>query len=280
MLKHKEDWLNALRGFTAPLLFFLPFYAGFPTGHELLVAALLWLALSDINHILHLHVHHAFFKNELLNRILDLCMGVVTGMTASNWRIQHVHGHHKGNQYEYGPAKEWEMRQFSIADALSYSTRTIWPIFFGPLSESFRKGIRQSTKYPLDYRWACIEQCGLLSVVIVLLVYYPWLTISFVLPWYFLVYFISRYTDYLNHFGSTDPRSAATNNSLNRFYNRVRCNFGYHSAHHFRPDAHWTGLPAIHDSIAHLIPGENLKAYGWSGFLMPYHFYLARHGRM
>jgi fatty acid desaturase len=207
-------------------------------------------------------------------------MGVVTGMTASNWRIQHVHGHHKGVQYDYGPAKAWEIRRYSITGALSYSTRTIWPIFLGPISESFRKGTQRSTKHPLNYRWAFIEQCGLLSIVIVLLVFYPRLTISFVLPWYFLVYFISRYTDYLNHFGIADPRSVVTNNSLNRFYNLVRCNFGYHSAHHYRPDVHWTELPAIHDSIAYSIPRDSIKTYGWSGFLAPYHFYLSLRERM
>lgn len=280
MLRHKKDLFNAVRGFTAPLLFFLPFYTGFPQGNEFLVAALLWLVVGDINHVLHLHIHHAFFKNKLLNLILELCMGMVTGMTASNWRIQHVHGHHKGVQHDYGSAKAWEMRRFSITGALSYSTRTIWPIFFDPISESFRKGIQRSTKYPLNYRWAFIEQCGLLSIAVVLFVFHPVLTISFLLPWYVLVYFISRYTDYLNHFSSTDLHSVATNNSLNQFYNWAGWNFGYHSAHHYRPDAHWTELPTIHNSIAHSIPGECIKPYGWSGFLMPYHFYLSLRGRM
>jgi len=279
MLVHREDLLNAIRGFTAPMLFLFPFYAGLPSGKLFFAAALLWLALGDINHILHLHVHHPFFRNAHLNTILDLCMGMVTGMTATNWRIQHIYGHHRG--HDYAPAKAWEIRRFSVVGAMSYSLRTAWPIFYRPLAEAFRKGMRSNpVRHTLDFRWALIEQCGLVFVVTLLLVIAPLLTLCYVLPWYLLVYVVSRYTDYLNHFGTIGVGFDAANNSLNRFYNRIHCNFGYHSAHHHRPDAHWTALPAIHATIAASIPLKNLKSYNWSGYLMPYHFYLSRRGRM
>jgi len=279
MLVHREDLLNAIRGFTAPMLFLFPFYPGLPSGKLFFAAALLWLALGDINHILHLHVHHPFFRNARLNTILDLCMGMVTGMTATNWRIQHIYGHHRG--HDYAPAKAWEIRRFSVVGAMSYSLRTAWPIFYRPLAEAFRKGMRSNpVRHTLDFRWALIEQCGLVFVVTLLLVIAPLLTLCYVLPWYLLVYVVSRYTDYLNHFGTIGVGFDAANNSLNRFYNRIHCNFGYHSAHHHRPDAHWTALPAIHATIAASIPRKNLKSYNWSGYLMPYHFYLSRRGRM
>jgi fatty acid desaturase len=279
MLVHREDLLNAIRGFTAPILFLLPFYASIPSGKVFFATALLWLALGDINHILHLHVHNPFFRDARINTILDLCMGMVTGMTATNWRIQHIYGHHRG--HDYGPARAWEIRRFSVAGAMSYSLRTAWPIFYRPLAEAFRKGMgRNPIRYPLDFRWALIEQCGLVVVATLLLVIAPMLTLCYVLPWYLLVYIVSRYTDYLNHFGTMGNGFDAANNCLNRLYNRIRCNFGYHSAHHHRPDAHWTALPAIHETIAASIPRKNLKPYSWSGYLMPYHFYLSRRGRM
>ena len=114
----------------------------------------------------------------------------------------------------------------------------------------------------------------------ILLVVNPLLVAGYVLPWYALVYFVTRYTDYLNHAGVIDDNGLLTNNCVHDLYNRVRCNFGYHSAHHYRPRAHWTTLPAVHAAIAHRIPSRYIKHYSWSGLLMPYHFYLSMRGRM
>ena len=49
MLNHKEDVWNALRGLTAPVLFYAPFVVGLPAGYEIPTVVLLWLALSDMN---------------------------------------------------------------------------------------------------------------------------------------------------------------------------------------------------------------------------------------
>jgi fatty acid desaturase len=105
----------------------------------------------------------------------------------------------------------------------------------------------------------------------------------FLLPWYYAIYFISRYVDYLNHYGcdehSTDPYECA-NNSLSKLFNFVCHNFGYHTAHHLRPTAHWTELPSIHARIAHRIPQGQLKTFSWSCLLLPYHCLRAWRGKM
>lgn len=280
MLRHKEDIWNALRGFTAPPLFFAPFATGLPAGYEALVVVLLWLSLSDMNHILHLHLHHNLFRHKLPNRLLDIGLGLVTGMTAANWRIQHVQGHHRGPAHEYGPAKAWEQRCFTIAGALSYSTRTIWPIFARPLAHSFTQWMRGTGHQRRRARGSFFEQCLPPATATILLLVDPWLVAAYVVPWYVLVHFVTRYTDYLNHVGVAAEDVPITNNSVHRFYNRVRCNFGYHTAHHYRPHAHWTTLPAIHAAIVDRIPPRYIKCYSWSGLLMPYHFYWSVGGRM
>lgn len=280
MLHFKEDLVNFIRGISAPIIFFYPVYAGFPEGYTVLTVCVLWLILNDINHVLHLHIHHTFSKSNTNNIILDICMGVVTGMTASNWRIQHIFGHHMGPRGEYGPGYKWEMERYSILGAISFSFRTIWPIFYKPILESYRKGIINNTKHPINYRWAFIEQVLLIILIIVLLGLSPLLTISYVIPWYCLVYFVTRYTDYLNHFGCLNTPTGVTNNCTNKIYNLLGCNFGFHTAHHSRPMAHWTTLPAIHKSISATIPADKIKAYSWSGFMIPYHFYLSARGKM
>ncbi len=98
-----------------------------------------------------------------------------------------------------------------------------------------------------------------------------------------MIYFISRYVDYLNHCGcdehSSNPYERA-NSSLNRVFNRFCNNFGYHTAHHLKPTAHWTELPEIHAQIASRIPGHLLKPFSWCCLLLPYHCVLSWRGRM
>ena len=78
--------------------------------------------------------------------------------------------------------------------------------------------------------------------------------------------------DYLNHYGcdesSKNPFERA-NNSLAWWFNYKTHNFGYHTAHHMRPGAHWTELPDIHRTIADRIPERCLKPFSWSFLLMP-----------
>jgi fatty acid desaturase len=111
----------------------------------------------------------------------------------------------------------------------------------------------------------------------------PGLVLISLLPWYLLTHFITRYVDYLNHYGcderSEDPFVRASN-SLSRWFNLTTHNFGYHTAHHVRPGAHWTELPGIHAAISDRIPERHLKSFSWSWVLMPYHFYRSGMGRM
>ena len=73
-------------------------------------------------------------------------------------------------------------------------------------------------KRPIDYRWAACEQTLLVGLVGALAVWQPGITLSYLLPLYALTYFISRYVDYLNHYGCEEGRDtpfACANNSPN-----------------------------------------------------------------
>jgi hypothetical protein len=56
-------------------------------------------------------------------------------------------------------------------------------------------------KSPINYRWAFVEQSLLILFALSLLAWKPGLVLTFLLPWYALIAFISRYVDYLNHYG-------------------------------------------------------------------------------
>ena len=282
-LKYKEDWINVVRALLAPFIFFFPFFSGFPQGYELIFVALIYFLVGDSNYILHLHIHNPFTRSTITNRIIDLSLASVTAMTASNWRIQHLLGHHRGIDILFNGSKDWEIENYSPIRALSYCFRSMGYAFWRPLSQSFYKGALLREKRPIDFRWAFAEHC-LLILFFVLLTFLNYkLALFYVLPLYFLTYFITRYVDYLNHYGcdeQSDNKFAHANNTLNPFFNRFTHNFGFHTAHHLRPSAHWTTLPEIHEQIEDHIPANQKKQVSWSWMLLPYHFYLSLNGRM
>jgi fatty acid desaturase len=280
---HSADRMNVLRALLAPAIFFAPYVLHIPGPWLALYAVIAFAIIGDTNYILHLQIHHPFSRVRGFNIALDLAMGAVTGMTASNWRIQHLHGHHFGHDLPYRARSRWELERYSPLRAISFSAGSIWQTFYGPLTESWRKGVVADRKKPIDYRWAFFEQSLSLAFVALLMILRPRLTMFYLMPWYAVNYFISRYVDYLNHYGcdenDANPFSRA-NNSLEWLFNRTTHNFGYHTAHHLRPGAHWTDLPDIHRQIAEKIPAHKLKRFSWSFLLMPYHFYLSQSGKM
>ena len=282
-ITHPADRINALRALAAPVLLFAPFVTTIVESYEPLYALAIFTLIGKTNYLLHLHIHHPYSRNRAINLILDLSMGFVTGMTASNWRIQHLYGHHRGIDMPYRGDRTWQMEKYSPLRAISFSITSLWETFYAPIAESFRKGILRNVTSPISYRWAFCEHVLLALFVGALLIWQPRLVLVYLLPWYVVTHFITRYVDYLNHYGcdeNSDNPYVRANNSLSWSFNVMTHNFGYHTAHHIRPGAHWTELPAIHATIADKIPSQYLKSFSWSSSLMPYHFYRSRTERM
>jgi len=283
LIANRADRLNVARALAAPVILFSPFWFGPLSAHLFLTFVAVFFLIGETNYILHLHVHRPFATRRWFNLVLDLCMGAATGMTSSNWRIQHRYGHHQGIDLPFRASHAWEMERFSPLRAISFTTRSIWPTFWHPIVESYRKGILRHVRSPIDYRWAFAEQMLLIAMVLGLFAWKPLLVIAYLLPWYGLIWLISRYVDYLNHYGcdesSENPYEWA-NNCLSFNFNRGCSNFGYHTAHHLHPSAHWTELPEIHRRIVDRIPARLKKTFSWSCLLFPYHFVLASRGRM
>ncbi|MGE0023782.1 MAG: fatty acid desaturase [Hyphomicrobium sp.] len=279
LLHYKADRINVIRALTAPLFFFYPFVLGFPI-HPVLFFLVAFVTIGDMNYILHLHIHHPFTRSAAVNKVLDIALGLVTGMTSANWRIQHKYGHHAGHDDPYVKHDAWELRAYSPLGALSFSLRSIWPTYFEPLKEAFRKGFLGNETRPINYRSAFLEQLAQIGVVSCLFARQPLLVAGYVLPWYVLVYFISRYVDYLNHYGCSDGAYDFANNCLSKSFNTLTHNFGYHTAHHLHAAAHWSELPDLHSRIEASIPQARKKQFSWAFVLMPYHFWRWRRQEM
>jgi fatty acid desaturase len=282
-IAHPADRINVAMALAAPPLLFAPFFVAVPGLYVAAYGIVLFLFFGKSNYLLHLHIHRPFCRIRPLNLLVELALGAVTAMVGSNWRIQHLYGHHRGIDMPYRGDRSWHLEKYSPARALSYSVGSIWGTFYGPYRESFRKSILANVTTPMNYRWAFVEHTLLVVFVAALFAWQPWLVLIYLLPWYFVTHFVTRYVDYLNHYGcdehSSNPYERA-NNSLDAEFNSSTHNFGYHTAHHICPGGHWTELPEIHRKIADKIPQNCLKPVSWSGLLLPYHFYLSRLGRM
>lgn len=270
---HPRDWGKLLAALAGPIVFFYPFYHGIDGPAELAIYAVLLLVwVVDLNYMLHLHVHRPLTNSRAFNRLLDIAMGSVTGMTSANWRMQHVFGHHRGKDEDYTcRSLDWALRRYTVPGALAYSFGNTWITFWQPLREAYRKGVCDNIQEPINYRSAFVEQVCFILFVVALGLCKPLLAVAFLLPWYFIVYAMTRYVDYLNHYGCTDEGMDFANNCLNGSFNWRINNFGYHTAHHLDPGAHWTTLPHLHAQIADRIPPERIKTFDWSSALMPYH---------
>lgn len=272
-LFRRDDLPLILRAFAAPFLFYSPFLVSALGADPGLLALCVFLAPTNTNYILHLHAHRPLTRSAALNLLLDLCLGFSTGMTASNWRIQHVLGHHAGAEEAFRTQRVRLDAEYTPRRALSYSVASLWPTFYGPLRDAFRRA-RRGERAPIDYRWAFAEQALLILFVAALLRVDARLTLFYALPSFALIFIGTRYVDYLNHYGC-DPHDespfARSNSTLHDGFNRSHCNFGLHAAHHFRPDAHWSELPRIHAAVAAQIPPRQLKRFSWDYVSAPGH---------
>jgi fatty acid desaturase len=78
-----------------------PFAVDSLAGYEIVYAVITFMLIGKTNYLLHLHIHRPFSRKPVFNLMLDLSMGAVTGMVSSNWRIQHLYGHHCGVDWPY-----------------------------------------------------------------------------------------------------------------------------------------------------------------------------------
>jgi fatty acid desaturase len=134
-----------------------------------------------------------------------------------------------------------------------------------PYVETIRRGLERNDKAPINYRRAFVQQTCTFAIMAWLVATTP----AFYAPFYAMVWVFSLRTDYENHVGCDDAELNFANNVIDERYNWIRNNFGYHTAHHLHPEAHWSELPALHAQIADRIPAERFEPIGWSRTLNP-----------
>jgi fatty acid desaturase len=249
LFKHPEDRLPVA---IAVGLTSLDFAAYFHLRSPWLLVGY-WLLMMIPKGILsawnHHHQHVLTFRSTLLNRMLELCYALHTGMTTNTWVLHHVLGHHQNFLDQTKDESRWKRGSGQAMGMLEYTVNiaaTAYP-------RAYRVG-RRHARYQREF----LLYGAITALVLVALVCAKPLQglMLFVLPMLTSMLYTAWVT-YDHHAGlESDDHFQASYNIMNRWFNRLTGNLGYHTAHHHRQGVHWSRLPELHARIAHNIPAH------------------------
>jgi fatty acid desaturase len=195
----------------------------------------------------HHHQHSPTFRFAALNRLLELCHALQAGLTTHTWTLHHVLGHHVNYLDQTKDESRWKRADGTKMGMLEYSVR----LTLSAYPRAFKVGRR----YPRLQR-TFLFFGALTALLLAGLAYHRPLQafMVFMVPMLTSTLFTAWVT-YDHHAGldSADPYEAS-HNIMNRWFNRLTGNLGYHTAHHQSGGLHWSRLPALHATIEHRIP--------------------------
>lgn len=197
----------------------------------------------------HNHQHYNFFTVPWANRLIELIMGLQTGIVGEAWVLHHTLGHHLNYLDQSKDESAWKTPQGRLMSRLEYTFKV------GIMA--YPKAFKVGEKHPKS-RNKLIQNIVLTALILCLLFSINWLNtlILFIAPMIILLFMVVNET-YDHHAGldEVDPYQA-TYNITDRWYNFFTCNLGYHTAHHLQCGKHWSQLPELHENIKHKIPSH------------------------
>jgi fatty acid desaturase len=208
----------------------------------------------------HHHQHVPTFRSTGLNRLLELCYALHTGVTTNTWVLHHVLGHHQNFLDQGKDESRWKHEDGQPMGVLEY-TLTV-------AATAYPRAYRVGRRYPAHQRSFLLFTGLTLLMVAALVAYRPLAGVTlFVLPMICSMLYTAWVT-YDHHSGlDTDDQFQASYNNLNRAFNLLTGNLGFHTAHHHRQGVHWSKLPELHARIAERIPAHLYRKSTFDAFL-------------
>ena len=199
----------------------------------------------------HNHCHCAFFKSKNLNIFIECILYFQTGISPHGWFLYHVLGHHEHYLDQELDTARWQKTDGSTMTRLYYTVKTT--LRFYP------EIVRVGRIHPKELKRFIIMLIFCNCILLVLLLLEPLKTlIVFIIPM-LLILLLALEATYDHHAGRpTDNALEASNNNVNKTYNLLSWNLGFHTAHHLRPGLHWSKLPHFHNRISNQIPLKNI----------------------
>ncbi|MDI1301366.1 MAG: fatty acid desaturase [bacterium] len=245
--RHREDIapsLVALCIFVIQLLTF--FFVDSLWGVASVMLGLLMFSAMP-GSISHNHHHVPTFMRPWMNRIYEVMLFLEVGIPPYAWTIHHNIGHHKDYLDQEKDPANWRLPDGSVMSRIRYDIVGALRIY-----PEIRKIGRH---YPELYRRFRIWTSVAVLVLGVFILMDPLKALLlFVAPMPFMYLGLLDNT-YMQH-SDLDTRSelTASRNTSSRLYNFISWNLGYHTAHHMKPNLHWSRLPVFHAQIESSIP--------------------------
>lgn len=197
----------------------------------------------------HHHQHVATFRSTALNRLLELSYALHTGVTTNTWLLHHVLGHHQNFLDQEKDESRWKRQDGQSMGVLEYTVNVA--------ATAYPRAYQVGKRYPAHQRPFLVYGALTLALVVALIAYKPLAgVLLFALPMICSLLYTAWVT-FDHHSGlDTDDHFQASYNNLNRVFNRITGNLGYHTAHHHRQGVHWSKLPELHARIAARIPAH------------------------
>ena len=209
---------------------------------------LVLLAFSAVpGSISHNHHHVPTFMRGWMNRAYEVVLFLETGVLPWAWTLHHNLGHHKHYlDQELDPAP-WKHADGRVMSRIYYDVVGALRIY----PEVFRIGRRHPELLRRFKLWAIVS-LAVLGVFVAIDPARALLLFVAPMPLMYLGLLDNTYMQHSDLDVSDDL--TASRNTTNAFYNLVSGNLGYHSAHHIRPNLHWSALPRMHEELRSKIP--------------------------
>jgi fatty acid desaturase len=197
----------------------------------------------------HNHQHVHTFRSPALNRVLEMSYALHTGMTTNAWLLHHVLGHHLNFLDQTRDESGWRRKDGTVMGMLEYTVVTA--------VTAYPRAYRVGKRYPTQQRVFLFYTALTVLLVAGLVYLQPLQGLALFVAPMILSLLYTTWVTYDHHAGlPTEDEFQASFNNMNRWFNRLTGNLGYHTAHHHRQGVHWSRLPQLHARIADRIPAH------------------------
>ena len=209
---------------------------------------LVLLAFSAVpGSINHNHHHVPTFMRGWMNRVYEVILFLETGVLPWAWTLHHNLGHHKHYLDQSRDPAPWKHADGRVMSRIYYDIVGALRIY----PEVFSIGRRHPELLRRFKLWAVVS----LAVLGVFIAIDPAKALLLFVAPMPLMYFGLLDNTYMQHSDlDVSDDLTASRNTTSGFYNLVSGNLGYHSAHHIRPNLHWSELPRLHEELRSRIP--------------------------
>ena len=200
----------------------------------------------------HHHQHAPTFYWKPLNRLLEFFYALHTGATTNLWVLHHVLGHHRNFLDQSRDESAWQRKDGKTMNEFEYT----WSI----AATGYFRGFLVGKKFVrIQYDFVLYSLLTLFGLILLCWFKFVPAMLLFVVPMIMSLLFTAWVT-YDHHSGlDTDDQFLASYNNINRLFNILTGNRGYHTAHHFNQGLHWSKLPELHEEIKNQIPPDLIR---------------------